>query len=254
MEARHLEDAMASAARVVRAGDPDQKNLFRIYLADEDGRAVVYATDAYHAIRVDTGRVAPKMDRPVGVTLNAKSKAPLSYDDLLDYSDDEYHMSRVIATMFDAGRDAARVYRPAVALPDERVSSFGYFDGERRKPQGLIDITFDAEGCDPDRIDVRFRRGLRVSGHATMHPSNTGIYWQSTEPEREVLGSLEVDTETRKRLADGDGSMYSAKLLWVLNGASAMGFVDTLKPLYLSSLGGDVEYVVMPITRAGGRA
>ena len=255
MEAPQLATAMERAARVVKAGNPDRSTLYRIFLADEDGQAIMYATDSYHAIRVDTGRTPPKDmgDKPVGLTLNPKSKATPSYRDLLDHHDTEHAMPATMASLFEEGRAKAVPYLPSVPrLPDMRFDTFGYFDGERRKPKGLIDVTFDTKGCDVDRIDVMFRRGLRVEPHDAMHHSNTGVYWHSTEPEREVMGRLETNGKgaERKRLNDGAGSMYAASYLWMLNGASAMGWVDELKPLYLSVLGGKVEHIIMPIRRA----
>ena len=250
MEATQLTTAMEQASRVVRAGNPERKALYRIYLADEDGQAVIYATDSYHAIRVDTGREAPKgMDGPIGLTLNPKSKAVPTYIDLLQ-GDTEYAMPGTMASLFDEGRRMADVYRTsAPRLPDTRADSFGYYDGERRRPKALVDLTFSTKGCDPDRIDVLYRNGLKVDPHGAMHHRNAGIYWQASEPERPVLGSLDVNPPERKRLAEADGAMYAAMYLWPLAGASGIGYVDPHKPLYIAQLGGKTEFVTMPIRR-----
>ena len=252
MEATQLTTAMQHAVRVAKAGDPGRKTIYRIYLADEDGQAVIYATDSYHAIRVDTGRKAPDHIgfTPIGLTLNPKSKAVPTYIDLLQ-GDTEYKAPATIGSLFYEGRDVAVPYRTSIPrrTADMRAATFGYFDGERRRPKALVDLTFSTKGCDPDRIDVLYRNGLKVEAHDEMNTANTGIYWQASEPERPVLGSLEVDTKARKRLDGSDGAMFAAMYLWPLAGASAIGYVNPHKPLYVATLGGAVSYVIMPIRR-----
>ena len=249
MEATQLTTAMQQASRVVKAGNPERKTIYRIYLTNENEQAIIYATDSYHAIRVDTGRQAPN-NITVGLTLNPKAKAVPSYEDLLDHNDTEYAMPGTMGSLFEEGRRLAVPYRTSIPRPpDTRADTFGYFDGERRRPKALVDLTFSTKGCDPDRIDVLYRNGLKVEAHDEMNTANTGIYWQASEPERPVLGSLEVDTKARKRLDGSDGAMFAAMYLWPLAGASAIGYVNPLKPLYISTLGGKVEFVSMPIRR-----
>ena len=252
MENQQLNLAMQQATRVVKAGNPDRKNIYRIYLANEDGQAIVYATDSYHAIRVTTGREVPEdmTFKFKGLTIDPKSKIRPDYSDLLNHGNTGHAPPSTISSLFAPGRQMADIYHSTVPrLPDMRADTFGYYDGERRRPKALVDLTFSTKGCDPDKIDVLYRNGLKVEPHDEMDHANTGIYWQVGEPERRVLGSLDVIPPERKRLDASDGALFAARYLWPLAGASGIGYINPLKALYIAHLGGKVEFVIMPIRR-----
>lgn len=227
-------DRLIREAATVVSTDDSRALLTHIHLAPCDEGTRVTATDSYRAVTavVDDQPFSEamtfdpgKVNNPTWVDVVANA-APItgSYP----------NMERIF--------DGARAGTPMTPKHGRRFSGRGgwvdvekwaYFDGERRKPNGIVELTV-AES----RLYARF--GLQVKDERNRVPAMT--LWEKLPRVLFGLADDEPDDDTPGR----DIGVFHAGYLPNMGGIDEIRCGETnLSPLYLKS--GKVEHVVMPI-------
>jgi hypothetical protein len=233
--------ALEYAQRIAAGARKD--NLQRVWLTSNDeGRAVLYATDTYVAGRIET---AIEYDGPtVSVGLPPKNLA-LTFEDFANHGDPDHSMPAIDGLFAKALRECELFeYRRSVGGPDIRVSEWSYFDDERRRPGGVFKLIFDKVGNPAGTCDVMFTRGLKVGTHAKLIKGGAGFYWID---KTQVLGTIEGEVAKLPTGEDDYAGVYHTGYLWPIEHAAWIGWTSPLKPLYMATPNRKAEWICMGI-------
>jgi hypothetical protein len=235
-----MEIALKYAQRIAAGARHDR--LKRVWLhSNDEGKAVLYATDTYVAGRIET---AIEYNGPtVSVKLPPKNLA-LKFEDFATHGDD--HSMPNIDRLFDTALRECELfeYRRSIGGPDTRVSEWAYFDDERRRPGGVFKLTFDTGAMPTGRSDVMFTRGLKVGTHPKLTRGGAGFYWID---KTQVLGTVEGNVAKLPTGEDDYAGVYHAGYLWPIEHAAWIGWTDALKPLYTATPNRKAEFLSMGI-------
>jgi hypothetical protein len=119
------------------------------------------------------------------------------------------------------------------------ITDFGYFDGERRRPQGIVELWL--EQMIPDKLELFYRRGMKVFRDQRVR---SFIAWEEAVTMLAYLDcpkGFEVG-DTKDRLG-----VYSAKYLGPIDRAFRLGWTGPRKPLAFETHSSMYEHLVMPI-------
>ncbi len=250
-------DRLIKWAAYATSGDEDRPAINRIWVQfDDEGNATLYATDSYRAVRARLDENPFHVDGDnTPYSWVPPRKGRVTWDMFVENARQTPASTVTMPKMdylFEATKESP--YREWVidrnrhVVYGKPISKWSYFNGYRRKPDGIIKLM--AHG--PKHACITYVRGIRTIN------SKVGATFSAWEQEHFdlILDSAERAAGDKEhmigdviggdKLTDVTLGAYSAEYLAPIEEVRVMRHASHLKPLYLATTGG-IEHLVMPI-------
>ena len=234
----------------------DHERVFgKINLRIEANSSRLEATDTYRAVRIN---LPSGIDYPAnwlqagGATLDLQKGDPVTWEFFLHAGKPEAKgIHRFDDVFIGVSGSTHQFDMEPIDHYKQGITDFGYFDGERRRPQGLIGLFVDP--VDKFTTTLGFERGMRVFGDQRVR---SFLAWEDSRTplakmDRPKGFDIPTDDGTYLHKQSGYGTgqlgVYAAEYLSELDRSTKLGWSGVLKPLAFETRGGTYEHLVMPI-------
>ena len=234
-------NAAFATAHEVMSDDEERPSVNQMVMTfDEERQVTLEATDAYRAVRIKMPYTPTDYILDSGPRAWTPTKGqPITLAGWEQFSEPVEHAIPNLSSIYAKAWDESTMYVVNLAAPyKQAIGDFGYFDGERRRPSGLIQLEW-VTGIG-DRLEIDARRGMRVQGDTRI--GRNFVAWEEVPS---PIGT--VQNGDPSEIEDTVMGVYSAHYLGPIDRAFTIGHASAYKPLLMLTNGGTQEHLVMPI-------
>lgn len=243
-------DAAIEAAAQVVSLNEHSPTVTRIWLTfDKSEVGTLYATDSYRAVRIKLpSHPFDSVGKPISWV---PGKGKVTWEMFVENAEPTPKLTMPSIDPLYAkteSYDRFELIRLSGSMIERPIAKWAYFNGDRRKPDGIIRLQIHAAGLPKPELDIV--RGMRVYDERIGRYFNAWDdgdfgYEPSKKDANYTLGTVLPD---RAILSNQMLGVYAATYLAPFDLATEMRWSgSTFRPLYFSTHHGAHEHLVMPI-------
>ena len=239
-------------ANSVRTKDNDRHPILNhMFLRfDDEGNARLEAISPYRAVRIalptSAGAFNDAIQRHGGAKWEPRKGDKIDWqtfrENCVATSDKPHRLDEVFVTV----GESKHILYPEVMYPSRRmVEELAYYDGQRKRPIGVVGLEVNPTGNRGERLELDIRRGMQLKDSRV----SSFMGWEA-KPKRlaTVKRPKSIHDSTFEAMVDDGLGVYAAEYLSMFDEVESIGHSGSdFKPLAYTARGGAYEFIVMPI-------